>query len=69
MTTSPDDLPVLQVRGGITCTDDERPLVDGGPVPPGRYRLQLGDEDGEMPVLTVAGDDEGLVVISAAELS
>ncbi|MDP9850241.1 hypothetical protein [Streptosporangium lutulentum] len=42
--TSHDDaLPVLLVRDGITYIDNERLLVDGHPVAPGRYRLQLGD--------------------------
>ncbi|MFF5115025.1 hypothetical protein [Streptosporangium sp. NPDC000509] len=64
-----ENLPVLVVSDTIAYTDDERFLVDGQPVAPGRYRLQLGDEGGQMPVLTVAGDDEQLTVISAADLN
>ncbi|MEV7012028.1 hypothetical protein [Streptosporangium sp. NPDC051022] len=63
-----EDLAVLQVRGGIEFTDDERFLVDGRQVEPGRYRLQLPDGV-EMPVLTVAGEDEVLTVVSLADLN
>ncbi|MEV7011959.1 hypothetical protein [Streptosporangium sp. NPDC051022] len=59
---------MLQVREGIEFTEDERLLVDGVPVEPGRYRLQLPD-GAETPVLTVAGEDEVLTVASVANLN
>ncbi|WP_436764319.1 hypothetical protein [Streptosporangium sp. V21-05] len=64
-----ENLPVLVVSDTIAYTNDERLLVDGQPVAPGRHRLQLGEAGGQMPVLTVAGDDEQLTVISAACLN
>lgn len=63
-----ENLPVLQVCEGIEFTVAERLLVDGKPVEPGRYRLQLPD-GADMPVLTVAGDEEALTVISVADLN
>lgn len=49
--TDEENLPVLIVSDAIIYTDDERLLVDGQPVAPGRYRLQLGNAAGKMPVL------------------
>ncbi|MEU8205652.1 hypothetical protein [Streptosporangium sp. NPDC049046] len=46
MSDDEEDLPVLQVREGIEFTDDERLLVDGKQVEPGRYRLQHGAASG-----------------------
>ncbi|SNT61866.1 hypothetical protein SAMN05216276_10863 [Streptosporangium subroseum] len=45
-----EELPVLVVSEGITYTDDERLLIDGAAVAPGRYRLQLADDGQGMPV-------------------
>lgn len=70
MDTTDETLPVLAVREGIASTEDGVLLVDGVPVAPGRYRLQLGDADdsSDMPVLDVAGYDDGPEVISLAHL-
>ncbi|MEV7012024.1 hypothetical protein [Streptosporangium sp. NPDC051022] len=55
-------------RQGIEFTDGERLLVDGRPVEPGLYRLQMPNGT-QMPVLTIAGEEEVLTVISVADLN
>lgn len=53
-TPTPDigDLPMLEVHDAITYTVDERLLVDGVEIAPGRYRLVT--PEGTTSVLDVA---------------